>query len=372
MRGEICMKSFKIPIFLMVLMIIGCFPGIYAINAAQNDNMSIGENNNVTDGARTIYVAKNGTDRNDGLTPETPKRNIEIALEAANPGDTIRVGPGTYNTNLKINKNITLIGDNQNNTLIYGQTGNSCIYILGVRVTIVNLTLKNEKGLWDDSLEVNGGGIYNEGILTIENSTITNSTSRLGGGIYNKGTVTIRGVTITNNIAKYNGGGICNYEHCTLTIENSTINNNTSTELNGGGIGNVHGTVTIRGVTITNNIAKYDGGGICNYEHCTLTIENSTINNNHADQYDGGGICNNGELTVEDSTIRNNTAPIGAGIYNTNLLYVYGSTIINNTARDGGGIYNYNNNISRAYINDLTIITNNRPNNYAGKPFIPA
>ena len=362
-------KYFKLHILLAALIVMGSFSGIYAINTAQHDNMNIGENNNDTDNTRTIYVAKNGTDRNDGLTPETPKRNIEIALEVANPDDNIRVGPGIYNTNLRINKNITLIGDNQNNTLIDGQTGNSCIYILGVRVTIVNLTLKNEKGLWDDSLEVNGGGIYNEGILTIENSTITNSTSRLGGGIYNKGTVTIRGVTITNNIAKYNGGGICNYEHCTL-IENSTINNNTSTELNGGGIGNVHGTVTIRGVTITNNIAKYDGGGICNYEHCT--IENSKINNNHADQYDGGGICNNGELNVEDSTIINNTAPIGAGIYNDNLLYVYGSTIINNMARDGGGIYNYAANISRTYIDDLTIITNNRPNDYAGNPFIPA
>ncbi|WP_052374136.1 right-handed parallel beta-helix repeat-containing protein [Methanobacterium sp. SMA-27] len=361
-------KYFKLHIFLMVLMILGSFPGIYAINIAQHDNVNIGENNNDTDNTRTIYVAKNGTDRNDGLTPETPKRNIEVALEIANSGDTIRLGPGIYNTNLRINKNITLIGDNQNNTLIDGQTGNSCIYISGVRVTIVNLTLKNEKGLWDDRLEVNGGGIYNDGILTLENSTITNSSSRLGGGIYNDGTVTIRGVTITNNTAKYNGGGICNYEHCTLTIENSTITNNTSTELNGGGIGNVHGTVTIRGVTITNNIAKYNGGGICNYEHCT--IENSTINNNHADQYDGGGICNNGELTVEDSTIRNNTAPIGAGIYNTNLLTVYGSTIINNMARDGGGIYNG----GRAYLDDITVglMGDNRPNNVGGNPFIPA
>ena len=87
------MKSFKIPILLVVLMIMGCFPVIYAINQVQHDNngTNISENNNVTDGARTIYVAKNGTDRNDGLTPETPKRNIENTLIAANSGDTIRV-----------------------------------------------------------------------------------------------------------------------------------------------------------------------------------------------------------------------------------------------------------------------------------------
>ena len=36
--------------------------------------MNIDEINNGTDGARTIYVANNGTDRNDGLTQETPKK----------------------------------------------------------------------------------------------------------------------------------------------------------------------------------------------------------------------------------------------------------------------------------------------------------
>ena len=76
------------------------------------------------------YMLLNSVEtRNDRTNTRKSKRNIEIALEAANPGDTIRVGPGTYNTNLQINKNITLIGDNQNNTLIDGQTGNSCIYI---------------------------------------------------------------------------------------------------------------------------------------------------------------------------------------------------------------------------------------------------
>ena len=112
------MKNFKIPVFLVVLMILGSFPGIYAINTTPQEDMSIGEVNTGADGAKTIYVTKNGTDRNDGLTPETPKRNIENALDAANPGDTIKVGPGTYQTNLQINKNITLIGEAQNSTII--------------------------------------------------------------------------------------------------------------------------------------------------------------------------------------------------------------------------------------------------------------
>jgi hypothetical protein len=126
------MKDFKIPIFMVVLMIVGSVPGIYAISMASNDNnLSVGGVNVDPVGAKTIYVAKNGTDRNDGLTPESPKRNIEIALEIANSGDTISVSSGTYQTNMNINKNITLIGDNQDNTIIDGQGTSSCICISG-------------------------------------------------------------------------------------------------------------------------------------------------------------------------------------------------------------------------------------------------
>ncbi|MBZ2164464.1 DUF1565 domain-containing protein [Methanobacterium spitsbergense] len=333
------MKYLKIPIFLMVLMIMGSFPGIYAINMVQHDSMNISENNNVTDGARTIYVAKNGTDRNDGLTPETPKRNIENALIAANPGDIIRVASGTYMENLQINKNITLIGDTQN-TVIDGQNASNCITISpGVTVTIANFIIKNG----GNNRLCDGGGMHNDGILNLENSTITNSTSECGGGIDNGGTMTISRVTIENNRANWNGGGIFN-----------------------------NGILTIKDSTITGNTAARNGGSIDNT--ATMTLSRVIIVNNSAN-IDGGGIGNNGLLTIEDSTITNNTAGSGGGIYNTNLLYVYGSTLIGNRATNGGGIFNSNmtfDNRTRAYIDDLTIITYNIPNNYAGKPFIPA
>jgi hypothetical protein len=361
------MKSFKIPIFLIIIMIMASFPGIYAINTTQQDN-NIGEISNGTDGARTIYVAKNGTDRNDGLTPQNPKRNIEVALEAANPGDTIKVGPGIYYTNLQINKNITLIGDKQNNTLIDGQGVNNCVSISRVTVTIANFTLKN--GSYNSS---KGGGIHNAGTLNLENSTITNCTSVHGGGVGNDGMLILENSTIRNCISRY-GSGI---DNCgTMTIRGITIKNNRAVKIKnnraeawGAGINN-DGTLNLENSTIINNTATDAAGGIANCN--VMTIRGVTIANNHADQEYGGGIYSYGELTVEDSTIRNNTAPRGAGIDNRGLMYVYGSTIINNMARNGGGIYNANITAARAYIDDLTIITNNYPNDYAGRPFIPA
>lgn len=55
----------------------------------------------------------------------------------------------------------------------------------------------------------NGGGIVNEGELTMNGGTISGNTSlQNGGGIYSTGTLNIQGGTITGNAATTNGGGI--------------------------------------------------------------------------------------------------------------------------------------------------------------------
>ncbi len=94
----------------------------------------------------------------------------------------------------------------------------------------------------------NGGGIYNDGTLTIQNSTIANSTADLyGGGIYNGETLIMQNSTIFGNSASKSGGGIHN--NGTLSMEVSTISGNSAAG-QGGGIYNrtdlvlYHGTFT--------------------------------------------------------------------------------------------------------------------------------
>jgi len=48
---------------------------------------------------KTIYVAKNGSDLNDGLTLDYAKQTIESALSIATAGDTVKVSPGVYDEN---------------------------------------------------------------------------------------------------------------------------------------------------------------------------------------------------------------------------------------------------------------------------------
>jgi len=72
----------------------------------------------------------------------------------------------------------------------------------------------------------------------------------------------------------------------------------------------------------------------------TATLANLTMTNGRSDF--GGGINTNGNLTVINSTISGNTAPInfGGGIYSNGNLTLVGSTITGNTAgTTGGGMY---------------------------------
>jgi hypothetical protein len=80
---------------------------------------------------------------------------------------------------------------------------------------------------------VDGGAIYNEGVLTLIESVVTDSYSDDdGGGIYNDehGTLTVTNSTISGNDADEDGGGIYNDGYGDLTVTNSTISGNDAGE----------------------------------------------------------------------------------------------------------------------------------------------
>jgi hypothetical protein len=115
-----------------------------------------------------------------------------------------------------------------------------------------------------------GGGIFNEGELTITNSTISGNSTNYelgGGGIFNAigGTLTLLNSTVSRNSAACNyfpnpdfpgcsgGGGI--YNSGTLLVINSTIVGNSTYDCvaGGGGILNAGGAITIVDSSISGN-----------------------------------------------------------------------------------------------------------------------
>ena len=197
----------------------------------------------------------------------------------------------------------------------------------------VTITQGNGEGAANSGL---GGGIYNNGILTLTDSTVSDSQSTFprgsGGGIYNNGgTLTLTNSTVNNNVAvKEDGGGIYN-NGGTTTLIGSNISDNRA-GLSGGGIYNNSGTAMLTNSTVSGSFAGSAGGGILNDNNGTATLTNSTISGNTANFVGGGGIYNRGTLNLTNVTVtRNKAVTIGCGGCDTGGIRNFATANLKNT-----------------------------------------
>lgn len=260
-------------------------------------------------------------------------------VTGATTGDTIVF-------NLPANSMITLSGNQlfvDRNLIIDGGafpgisiSGNNQSRIVEIATDVI-ATLKQLTIRGGKSTE-GGAGIYNRGILTLVNNTVTSNEAVYsgGGGILNdyNASLTLSGSLISGNTA-YSGGGIINLSG-SLKLTGSTVESNVATSDGGGGILNTSGSLLLTNVIVSRNSAL-GGGGIENYSG-TVTLTSSTISDNAL-----GGIANYyGIMTATNCTILRNTGRSGGGILNNAIMTLIRSTISKNIATDGngGGIYN--------------------------------
>jgi len=180
--------------------------------------------------------------------------------------------------------NMTIAGPGANMLTVSGNNSATVGTIFtintGVTASISGLTIANGNS---NSSDQGGGGILNDGMLTVSNCTISGnsgigSVNNEGGGITNYGTLTVSSSTVSGNSAA-SGGGIFNGDGNTLTVTNSTFSANS---------------------------ASGKGGGIFNLTDGTLTVTNSTISGNSGGE--GGGIETNNATTITNSIVAGNTA----------------------------------------------------------------
>lgn len=187
--------------------------------------------------------------------------------------------------------------------------------------------------------------------MTIQNGN-PHDLLRYGGGVLNQGALTLSHVLIRYNLADC-GGGVVN-QGGALTIENSTISSNKADGIappglecgSGGGIKLVEdGTLTMLNSTLSRNEAKKNGGGMHVSCKSEATLRNCTISDNRAGRV-GGGLSIGGEVSLTHCTVSGNTAngistfhPInskaGGGIANSGVLNM-NSTIIANHIKSRG------------------------------------
>ncbi len=228
---------------------------------------------------------------------------------------------------------VTIQGPGSNVLTINGGNDSADFTVAaGSKASISGLTITGGKNLYTDSFVYGyGGGIENNGNLTISNSIITGNTAIWGGGIHSAGSGSYLNIS-SSTISDNSGGGILTYG--TAIVSDCTITGN-SYDGWGGGIYN-GGTLTVTGTTLSGNSAKF-GGGICNFGSASVT--NSTLYNNYATStlHDGGGeILNSSTITITDCTISTtSTSNRASGITNDGTASLEGTIVaVNNDATD--------------------------------------
>ena len=220
-----------------------------------------------------LAVALTAPPASAGTEVTCPQDNLQAAIDAAAPGATIEVS-GTCTGTFTITKDLTIKGQPAT-TLDGGGTGIVVTVDQGATAVLDTLTIQH--GNTPPGAR-GGGGIVNDGAVTLEDSTVSGNTATLshGGGIYNTGAVTLEDSTVSANTAHGGGGGIFN-DSGTVTLKDSTVSANTAD--GGGGIYNT-GAVTLKDSTVSGNTARF-AGGIANQG--TVTLTDSTVSGNTPD-----------------------------------------------------------------------------------------
>jgi hypothetical protein len=225
---------------------------------------------------------------------------IQAAIDAETTSAGVMIGlndPVHTEAGIQVTKSIVIQGKGIQQTIVQASPNpeeaiDRVFFVTsGVTVTIRAMTVRYGN---PESEPESGGGIRNEGTLTLEEVVVSDNQGSAGGGILDDGTLTLINSTISGNTAR--GGGDAQVECDT-----------------GGGMKIMRGKVTLINSTISNNKANGKGGGIHVACNGILALVNSTISGNYTNN-SGGGVYLNGAGEFTHSTISGNNANTGGGI----------------------------------------------------------
>ena len=285
----------------------------------------------------------------DGLYPVTTTLEADLInavtqanAEICHPFATVVLLPNTTYTLTAAHHSDPTTGDSAF-PLITGQVildgGGSTLVVTDLNFRLASVAVSG--GLTLQQVTATGGAnhsgglVYNEGTLTIQNSTLKDSTSSGDGGIiYSSGFLDVRQSALQQASSVGSGGLI--YSSGTATIASSTLRDSNS--LAHGGAIYSSGSLTIQDSTLQASSSTLSGGLL----HATAdtTIETSLLQNSSSDAQ-GGAIYSSGAFILRDSVLRSATSlQAGGAIYSTqsaSSLLLERSQIEDSAAGDAGG-----------------------------------
>lgn len=298
-----------------------------------------------------VYVDANADCGAANGSAALPFCTIDEAIRAARRGDTIHIAPGTYDENVRLRKDVSLVGtEGAQVTVVQAAAPGPVVALLTATThTLEGLSLRGGTGV-DVSYPggrnlSRGGGVYMRAdaasltlreVVVHSNQAATYLSTGEGGGIFNRaGTLTLEDCTVRDN---HTGGGLLSFADDSqgggiasggvLTLRNSTISGNSvdgSYDARGGGI-SVWGTATVTNSLFARNatLTLYGGGGAAVYNAGTLAMQGCTVTGSRTSECAVVLTGLTGTTTIEDSIVYHNSNYPGCravGTYGTTIHY---------------------------------------------------
>lgn len=323
---------------------------------------------------------------------------IQEAIDAASDGDTVLVGPGTWEEALAVgDTTLTLeASDGAATTVIDGGGEGEAISVSG-NAWITGFTLRNSGGhaisvdagsptlsdlVFEDlgTVDLYGGAVavwtgspmimgctftggsglagahlfVHSGTVTVRDSDFSGGTASYGGSIaVGGGTLVLERVTVRGNVASVHGGGLYTAPGASLLLTDTTFSDNANSTgtpygFGGGLFLGASGSLVAERVTFSGNgspeyaTAMSYGGGLFLDSSSSATLTEVTLDGNLA--YYGGGLFQNDMATVDlvGSELRANEAVQGAAIWvaqGDQLSLADTSVLANTSLYSGAGIH---------------------------------
>ena len=283
----------------------------------------------------------------------TPELREALSIAASNGEDdtviladgiykTIDDGLGTFKYLSNESNSIKLQGSDNSLAVLSGEGLHPVIrhYLtssISSQILISNVSIVN--GNNKDGLGDNGGGVFSNSHVVIENcrfennhavlvQTSNNSSRRTSGGAISAESVDVANSVFQSNTANSGGGAIYVSEGLSISSSNF-IQNSVSHDYYIGYGGAIKGTninysKSIDGSTFTENIATYGGAlAIAN-----AIVEDSRFSDNVANA--GGAIHSNWGISISNSVLERNRGNSGASIYNGNGAKILNTLFLQN------------------------------------------
>lgn len=249
----------------------------------------------ITGRIRTIYVNRNATGNNSGISWGNAFTSLQSGLDSVASGNRIWVAAGKYKPSSTYDitqptsrhKHFRMKG----NAAIYGGfAGNEPVtFDLSARDLVANETIlsgdlndngKDENDCYHVFYHPLGLGLTNTAVLdgfTIQGSNGDGSPPfDIGGGMLNISNSPSVQNCIFNHNYSLNGGGMANLTISSPTVTNCLFVDNSSTPGGGGMYNSGQGSPLMINCTFTNNTAL-TGGGIENTGNCTPVFKNCIV-----------------------------------------------------------------------------------------------